>query len=106
MTDNYADEAYRNALDEFEKFIQDDVDELPDDFTDYNMLDWQIFALQYLRANFDDAMEGFFESNYYNEDPDFPKGDWRYEVSNGETQLGYKEWLKQKREAKQEDENG
>lgn len=29
----------------------------------------------------------------------FPAEDWRYEVANGDTSLGYKEWLEHKREA-------
>lgn len=28
------------------------------------------------------------------ENPKYPKSDWQYEVSNGSTILGYKEWVK------------
>lgn len=30
---------------------------------------------------------------------DFPVGDWQYEVANGDTKLGYEDWLKHKIEA-------
>uniref|UniRef100_A0A6M3K3D0 Uncharacterized protein n=1 Tax=viral metagenome TaxID=1070528 RepID=A0A6M3K3D0_9ZZZZ len=31
-------------------------------------------------------------------DPQFPRTDWEYEVTNGDTRLGYDEWLEHKRE--------
>ena len=31
-------------------------------------------------------------------DPDFPVGDWQYEVSNDETRQGYWEWVEQKKD--------
>lgn len=32
-------------------------------------------------------------------DPKYPISDWRYEVANSDTQLGYEKWLEHKREA-------
>jgi hypothetical protein len=29
----------------------------------------------------------------WQEDPKFPSSDWRYEVENGDTRLGYQDWL-------------
>ena len=34
--------------------------------------------------------------NYWNEHPDFPSADWRYEVADRETRQGYWEWVKDK----------
>ncbi len=31
-------------------------------------------------------------------DPEFPVGDWQYEVSNDETRQGYWEWVEQKKD--------
>ncbi len=31
-------------------------------------------------------------------DPDFPKGDWKYEVENDSTHQGYWEWVESQRE--------
>ena len=33
------------------------------------------------------------------EDPKYPRSDWQYEVSNGDTSLGYDEWLEHKIES-------
>lgn len=33
----------------------------------------------------------------------YPKSDWQYEVANGDTLLGYKEWLEHKAEAESTD---
>lgn len=30
------------------------------------------------------------------EHPDYPKQDWKYEVTNGDTKLGYAEWVEHK----------
>jgi hypothetical protein len=35
------------------------------------------------------------------DDPKYPRTDWQYEVTNGDTKLGYTEWLLHKREAAQ-----
>ncbi len=60
------EEIIRNKLDQFDEFVHNQ-ENLPEDFSDYNTEDWQIFALDYLRANFDDAMEGYFERQLINE---------------------------------------
>lgn len=33
------------------------------------------------------------------EDPDWSLADWRYEVANGDTRLGYADWVEQNKEA-------
>ena len=35
----------------------------------------------------------------WTEDPDWPLADWRYEVANDDTRLGYAEWVKHNKEA-------
>lgn len=31
--------------------------------------------------------------NYWEEDPEFPLEDWKYEVANNDTRKGYHEWI-------------
>lgn len=31
--------------------------------------------------------------SYWDEHPDFPVSDWQYEVANGDTKVGYWEWV-------------
>ena len=33
---------------------------------------------------------------HWGEHPDYPYGDWRYEVANGDTRLGYWDWVASK----------
>jgi len=42
---------------------------IPDDMTDWDMEDWTIFALEYLRSNLEDALEGASEE----EESEIPK---------------------------------
>ena len=37
------------------------------------------------------------------DDPDYPSTDWYYEVKNGDTGLGYEEWLEHKYDAEDAD---
>jgi len=37
-----------------------------------------------------------------NEHPDYPVEDWKYEVSNGDTALGYNEWVEHQIELNKE----
>lgn len=37
-------------------------------------------------------------ASHWDDDDEFPPSDWRYEVENGDTRLGYKDWLEVKRE--------
>ncbi len=37
--------------------------------------------------------------DYWGEDPEFPVADWQYEVSNGDTRMGYWEWVADHRRA-------
>ena len=32
--------------------------------------------------------------SYWDEDKDYPVQDWKYEISNDDTRLGYQEWVK------------
>ena len=36
---------------------------------------------------------------YWDADPEFLIGDWKYEVDNNDTRLGYHDWVKAKRTA-------
>ena len=44
------------------------------------------------------------DGNQWGEHPDFPREDWQYEVSGGDTTLGYWEWFEAKIEMEQDDE--
>lgn len=37
--------------------------------------------------------------NPWTEDPEYPKEDWEYEVANGDTRLGYQDWVSHQRES-------
>lgn len=37
--------------------------------------------------------------SYWGDDADYPPADWQCEVTNGDTRLGYAEWVANKREA-------
>lgn len=50
-------------------------------------------------SSLDVAIEAVVEDH-----TDYPRSDWQYEVSNGDTKLGYAEWLEHKLEAEDEDE--
>lgn len=36
---------------------------------------------------------------HWKRDPDFPVEDWKYEVANDDTRLGYLDWVKHQRDA-------
>lgn len=36
------------------------------------------------------------EENFWDEYPDYPLEDWKYEVANNDTRLGYWEWIEAK----------
>ena len=38
--------------------------------------------------------------SHWEDDPEFPAEDWKYEVANGDTRLGYREWVEHQRDAK------
>ena len=38
--------------------------------------------------------------SHWEDDPEFPVEDWKYEVANGDTRLGYFEWVEHQRDAK------
>lgn len=35
---------------------------------------------------------------YWDSDPDYPLSDWKYEVANDDTRMGYHEWVAAKKE--------
>ena len=37
-------------------------------------------------------------ASHWISDPDYPVEDWKYEVSNDDTRLGYAEWVKHQKE--------
>jgi hypothetical protein len=37
--------------------------------------------------------QALFDEDMWGQHPDYPRTDWKYEVSNGDTNLGYWEWL-------------
>lgn len=39
---------------------------------------------------------------YWDSDKDYPVSDWQYEVANGDTRLGYHEWLACQHEEEEE----
>ena len=41
--------------------------------------------------------------SYWEDDPEFPVEDWKFEVANGDTRLGYYEWVGQKRDIQKEE---
>lgn len=43
------------------------------------------------------------EKSSWDEDSEYPMEDWKYEVDNGETLLGYQDWVKDRREQDEED---
>lgn len=36
--------------------------------------------------------------SHWEDDPDHPVEDWRYEVGNNDTRLGYREWIQHRKE--------
>ena len=40
---------------------------------------------------------------YWDDDSEFPSEDWKFEVANGDTRLGYHHWIEQQRHIKQEE---
>lgn len=43
------------------------------------------------------------ELGYWDEDPDWPVDDWKYEVANDDTRQGYHEWVAHNKEMELED---
>jgi len=41
--------------------------------------------------------------SYWEDDPGFPSDDWKFEVANGDTRLGYCEWVEHERNAKKQE---
>lgn len=40
------------------------------------------------------------KTSHWEDDLEFPAEDWRYEVANGDTRLGYREWVQHQRDIK------
>lgn len=40
--------------------------------------------------------------NEWGEDKDFPIEDWQYDVANGDTRLGYWNWVKHNKESQED----
>ncbi len=41
--------------------------------------------------------------SHWEDDREFPSEDWKCEVANGDTRLGYSEWVKHQRDAKKQE---
>lgn len=37
------------------------------------------------------------DDNYWDDDPEFPVGDWKHEVADGNTRMGYWQWVEGQR---------
>ena len=46
------------------------------------------------------------KGQYWSEDADWPSADWRYDVANGDTRLGYGEWVAHNKETEEMDDEG
>lgn len=42
--------------------------------------------------------------SHWDEDPDFPAADWKYEVANDDTRQSYREWVASQRERRRQEE--
>lgn len=42
-------------------------------------------------------------TSHWEDDPEFLAEDWRYEVANGDTRLGYREWVENQRDIRKEE---
>lgn len=67
---------------------------------DHVAADWPDLIVTYKHAKAATA-----KISYWKDDPDFPADDWKYEVTLGNTRLGYHEWVEHERAA-QKDESG
>ena len=45
---------------------------------------------------------GASDLGYWDDDPEWPLQDWKYDVQNGDTRLGYWEWVKYNKEIENE----
>ena len=45
---------------------------------------------------------GTSDLGYWDDDPEWPLQDWKYDVQNGDTRLGYWEWVKYNKEIENE----
>ena len=43
------------------------------------------------------------KTSHWEDDPEFPAEDWRYGVANGDTRLGYREWVEHQRDIKKKE---
>ena len=50
-------------------------------------------------------MSNSAKDNYWDDDPEWPSSDWRFDVSEENTRLGYWDWVAQMREAVRENIN-
>jgi hypothetical protein len=48
-------------------------------------------------------IEDLKRQNLWNDVPEYPRSDWRYQVGNGDTNLGYWDWVEHQLEADNND---
>ena len=92
-------------VEEWNQYLSGDVWGFVIEDGDGNHLDscWEFYGFDYAKSEAESAVP--------NDPPDMPYDanydieDWRYEVQNGDTKLGWKEWLEHSRERDSDEEN-
>jgi hypothetical protein len=59
--------------------------------TDYHALGDEILSACF--RNNTRSIARSWHSGHWDSHPDFPVSDWEYEVANGDTRLGYQQWV-------------
>jgi hypothetical protein len=72
--------------------------------------DTETVGLEHITADWPDLIEthkhakvAIGKTSHWEDDPEFPAEDWKYEVANEDTRLGYREWVEHQRHIKQEE---
>ncbi|MGA2229012.1 MAG: hypothetical protein ABSH41_31640 [Syntrophobacteraceae bacterium] len=78
-------------------------------YTRVDLLEIEEEQMSHIAGGWPDLIEPYRHPNaptakipHWEDDPDFPSGDWKYEVANGDTRLGYHQWVKHQRDDKKE----
>ena len=54
---------------------------------------WPTPAMLTTKLKGDDMTDQSPKTSHWSDNPDWPVEDWQYEVANGDTRLGYSEWV-------------
>lgn len=79
------------------EFRNDQV--MPDDITSRQIADRDIEILEEAAESLESDPR--LTAGVWDNDPDYPPEDWRYEVANGDTRLGYWDWVVNQKEQEQ-----